>query len=139
MVRAAVRGVPYFHASDFEIRKGGLSFTVDTVRFLRSVFPRKEIWLVLGSDNLKDIFSWKEPRELLRLCRIAVYERPGFPLHRRLVSRTGAVVLEGGLLDLSATLVRRLQQRGRSVRFIVPPGVENYIVRHRLYSAGRRR
>lgn len=138
MVRAAVRGVPRFHASDFEIRKGGVSFTVDTVRFLRSIFPSKEIWLLLGSDNLQDFSTWKSPKDLLSMCRIAVYERPGFPLHRRLVSRTGAVVLEGGLLDLSATLVRRLHQRGRSISFIVPPAVEKYMVRRRLYGLRRR-
>ncbi|MEK6649710.1 MAG: nicotinate-nucleotide adenylyltransferase [Bacteroidota bacterium] len=139
MVRAAVRGVPRFHASDFEIRKGGLSYTVDTVRFLRSVFPRKEIWLLLGSDNLQDFFSWKEPGELLSLCRISVYVRPGFPLDRRLLRRTRAEVIEGGLLDLSSTLIRRLQHRRRSIRFIVPPSVEKYIVRHRLYGVRRRR
>lgn len=94
--------------------------------------------MLLGSDNLQDFSAWKNPQELLSMCRIAVYERPGFPLYRRLVSRTRAVVLEGGLLDLSATLIRRLQQRGRSIRFIVPPAVEKYIVRHRLYGDRQR-
>jgi nicotinate-nucleotide adenylyltransferase len=138
MVRTAIRGSKALHASDLEVRNGGVSYTVDTVRFLSSVFPGKELWLIMGSDNLKDFSSWKEPGELLRLCRVAVYERPGYPVSPRSLKRTKAVVLEGGIMDVSATLLRKLQSRGRSIQFLVPSSVERYIQRHRLYGRGRR-
>lgn len=139
MVRGAVRQAPGIHASDLEVRLGGVSYTVDTLRFLRDIFPHDELWLLMGSDNLNQIDTWKEPEEILHLCRIAVYERPGFPLRKRVLKRTKAQVLEGGLLDLSATIVRRLHGRSRSIRFVVPPPVERYIKRHRLYRPVRRR
>ncbi len=139
MVRAAVRDTPGIVASDLEIRLGGVSYTVDTLRFLNDVFPGVELWLLMGSDNLNQLSTWKQPEDLLRLCRIAVYKRPGFPIRSDVLRRTRARVLEGGALDLSATIVRRLQGRARSIRFIVPPPVERYIARHRLYRPGRKR
>lgn len=139
MLRLAVRGHYGFRVSDAEIRRGGVSYTVDTLRHLRKTHPNATLWLIVGSDNVRDIFSWREPEVILRLCRIAVYERPGFPIRKVILRRTRAQVLEGGALDLSATIVRRLQGRARSIRFVVPPPVERYIERHRLYRPGRKR
>ncbi len=139
MLRLAVRGHRDFRASDVEIRRGGVSFTVDTLRHLRKTHPIATLWLIVGSDNLRDIFSWREPEVILQLCRIAVYERPGFSIRNDVLRRTRARVLEGGALELSATIVRRLQGRSRSIRFIVPPSVERYIARHRLYRPVRKR
>jgi nicotinate-nucleotide adenylyltransferase len=139
MLRLALRDHPEFVASDAEIRRGGISYTVDTLRQLAAEHPAAGIWLIVGSDNLRDLYRWKEPLEILNRCRIAVYRRPGYPLSKTIVRRTKPVVLDGGLLDISATVIRRIEAGSGSIRFLVPSVVERYIRRHRLYRSPTRR
>lgn len=133
MLRLALRDHPEFVASDLEIRRGGVSYTVDTLRQLAAKHPKADLWLIVGGDNLRDLYHWKEPQEILKRCRLAVYVRPGYPVSKHVLHRTQAVVLEGGLLDISATVIRRIEARSGSIRFLVPAVVERYIRRHRLY------
>lgn len=133
MLKLALRNHPEFVASDLEIRRGGVSYTVDTLRQLAVKHPKADLWLIVGSDNLRDLYRWKEPQEILKQCRLAVYVRPGYPVSKQILHRTHAVVLEGGLLDISATVIRRIEARSGSIRFLVPAVVERYIRRHRLY------
>lgn len=133
MLRLALRGHSAFVASNWEVRRGGVSYTIDTLRQMTAKYPKAEIWLIVGSDNLRDLFHWKEPLEILKRCRVAVYCRPGYPLSKHVVRRTNAVVLDGGLLDISATVIRRIEAHSGSIRFLVPAAVERYIRRHRLY------
>jgi nicotinate-nucleotide adenylyltransferase len=139
MTRLAVRGHRGFRASDVEVRRGGVSYTVDTLRQLRRSHPKAALWLIVGSDNFREIYSWREPDALLQMCRLAVYRRPGFPISAAVRRRTAVVVLEGGSLDISATVIRALQGRTRSIRFLVPPAVESYLRKHRLYRPANRR
>lgn len=139
MLRLALRGYPEFVATDLELRRGGISYTVDTLRQLAAKHPNSALWLIVGSDNLREFFRWKAPLEILKRCRIAVYVRPGYPISKDVVRRTKAVVLDGGLLDISATVIRRVEAHSGSIRFLVPPPVERYIRRHRLYHRPRKR
>ncbi len=138
MLKAAVRGHRGYRASDIEVKRGGVSYTVDTLRTLAERNPGAKFWLIIGSDNLRDLYTWKDPKGILDLCNIAVYERPGYPMPAALLRRTNATVLRGSSLEISATIIRRLEQRRSSIHFLVPPSVERYIRRHRLYRPVRR-
>ncbi len=139
MVRLAVAGNPAFDASDIEISRGGASYTVDTLSALRSG-GLEEPWLVLSSEALVLLPSWREPQRILELARLAVVPRDGFdPLGPDWVRAhfPGAAdrvrFLPGPLLPISGSVVRRRAHVGRSVRYLVPDAVAAYIADHRLY------
>lgn len=145
MVELAVADNPHFHACDCEIRRNGATYTVDTLRELRSAYPdATELYFIVGSDVLCQFHRWKEPEVILALCRLAVIERPGSPangteaLAEKFPSAvdSGAVVtLAGPRVDFSASELRRILAAGQSARYQIPDAVAQYIREHDLYRA----
>jgi len=144
MVRAAVRGCPYFEASDMELRREGVSYTVDTLKELkRSVGARARLFFIVGTDTLPELPTWKNVREVASLCTFAVAARPGKGLSRidalakvigrDAVRRMRRAVLQIPQIGISSTDIRKRVRSGRSVRYLVPKAVAAYIQRHRLY------
>ena len=143
MVKLAVADNPHFHVCDCEVRRGGATYTVDTLRELRSAYPDAvEFHFIAGSDVLPQFHRWKEPDAILALCRLAVIERPGGPpdamaaLGERFQSAiaNGAVVsLAGPSVDFSASELRRILAAGQSARYQIPDAVGQYIREHHLY------
>ncbi|MFQ5906968.1 MAG: nicotinate (nicotinamide) nucleotide adenylyltransferase, partial [bacterium] len=79
MVKLAIDGNPGFGASDIEIKKGGKSYTIDTLREVSSTFGRRRrIFLLMGVDQLNTIGTWRHPEEIIELCTILAMRRPGF-------------------------------------------------------------
>lgn len=132
MLRLAVKGNSSFSVSAIELERKGVSYTVDTVAEMQKEFPDSELFLIVGSDNLLDFQSWKSPREILAMARLAVYERsstkptPGSTL-------PPAIRLSGATIDISSSAIRTRIRQGKSVRYQVPDAVENYIKKHKLY------
>ena len=159
MVRLSIAGNPSFDLSDIEGRRGGKSYSVDTLRALRSERPDDELFFIIGSDSFIDFGSWHEYATIFSLCNIVVVERPGAPVaapdnalpvsiahefcyyaaEKRLAHRSGYSIyyLEGVPLDISSSAVRELARLGRSVRYLVPEAVEHYIKEQRLYANAR--
>jgi nicotinate-nucleotide adenylyltransferase len=139
MVRLAIAGNPRFRASDLELRRGGKSYTVETLAELknRHRLERDNLFLVLGGDNLADFSSWRDPAEINRLCRIVVADRPDAEYTGRIPGYiTDLIRVDTPLMHFSATDIRNRLASGRSIRYLVPPAVERYIERHHLYRAG---
>jgi nicotinate-nucleotide adenylyltransferase len=141
MVELAIGGTQGLEASDVEIRRGGVSYTVDTVRELRRRFgSRVEIWLLLGMDAYLDSPRWKDLGTLVRECHFGVACRPGYRSPARsgvAPSRTRFVGITA--VDVSSTDVRRRLRAGKSIRYLVADPVRAYIGRHGLYNGRRRR
>lgn len=131
MTRRAVRGDKRFICSDLEVRRKGVSYTVDTVRAIQRLFPDAELFLLIGSDSLEMFPSWKEPRGILKMARLAVYDRPGIGAKGK--GRRRVVSVTGPLMGISSSSIRTLAGQGKSIRFLVPASVERYIRIHRLY------
>lgn len=152
MTRLAAAANPRFEVADLEILRPGPSYTVDTLRELRDRFGGTEPWFLLGVDALATLDRWREPQRILELASLAVAPRPGFPgdpfdalpaalatAYRRgergLVHGSGRELRSIPLceLDISSTDLRRQIARGRSIRYLVPDTVIEYIEEHRLY------
>jgi len=137
MVRLAIEGNPHFELSDVEMAKGGISYTVETLRYLKAhQFQRAELFLIIGSDNLIDLPNWHQPEKLFKYSRVLVVPRPGYdpdtadPRFRKLIHW-----VEAPRLEISATEIRQRVQRGESIRYLVPQAVEEYIRKHGLYKS----
>ncbi|MFQ5537023.1 MAG: nicotinate-nucleotide adenylyltransferase [Gemmatimonadota bacterium] len=139
MVRAAAEADPRFQADDEEIRRGGVSYTVDTLRALRARWPGARLFLILGADQVKELPGWKEPEEVLRLAVPAVMDREGFSALEVAPDLPGmerAVAVPVTRVDVSSTLVRERAAAGEDIADLVPPGVLEIIRREGLYGVG---
>jgi len=120
-----------FEPSERELAREGPSFTVDTIRALRREQPEDEIFLIIGSDTVRDLPSWRDSAELFAQCSVVAVNRPGEP--RPAALPAGVTWVDGPGLAVSATDVRRRVKEGRSVRFLVPDAVADYVAKRRLY------
>ena len=131
----------HFSVSEVETGREGPTYTVDTLRLLRQQLPDDpEILFIVGEDSAQSISNWHEPKEILASCSLVVVERPdveGFDLQNLDALHPGSaqrtVVIKGLDLDISGTEVRRRCAAGLTLAGWVPPRVERYIVRHKLY------
>ena len=135
MTRLAIAGEPGFELCPVEEGRPGPSYTVDTLGELKSMFPGAALYLVIGSDQYRDVSGWHRPQLLARLARVVVMSRPGverpalFPGHDpRRVLFTPIIPVA-----ISAAAVRARLAKGRSVRYMLPVRVARYVRRHRLY------
>jgi nicotinate-nucleotide adenylyltransferase len=156
MVRLAIAGNPSFRVSPIEIERGGRSFSVDTLRALRTRLPRARFAFILGIDAFREIATWKDFRSIFTLCDLVVTSRPPVhaaalraalpvavrsefcyrPASRTLEHRTGNQIVFQRLsdLDVSASALRDRLLHHQSIRYLVPTSVERYITRHGLYA-----
>ncbi len=134
MVRAVTDGVEGQVVSDLELAREGPSYTVDTLRALRSEYPDVDPVLILGADQFAELSTWREPEEVARLARLWVLERegenprdvdPGVN-----VQWTSAHVSR---VDVSSSEIRRRIREGEPFRHLVPKGVAEVIEREGLY------
>jgi len=146
MVALAVAGNPFFEASDIELRRGGVSYTVETIAELRRENPNDGLFFIIGADTLPELASWHKIEELVGLCRLLIGTRPGhalrweplkevLPQQRIRELRSGVVISTP--IGISSTCVRTRIREGRSIKYLVPREVEEYIVEHSLYAEAR--
>lgn len=156
MTRAAVAGLPGFVVSDVEIRRGGPSYTLHTVREFQSAEPAVDWLFVMGADSFAEVSTWHRYRELLEACDFVLLPRPGTATapappegldiekeEPHCYSWTGeSYLLPGGrkllcptlpALDISSSSIRQKVAGGMSIRGLVPPEVERYLAANRLY------
>jgi nicotinate-nucleotide adenylyltransferase len=136
MTRLAVSRHDAFDVSDVEIRRGGVSYTLDTLIALSEsgMDVGNDLFLIMGSDSLMDLRNWKDPVEILKRARLLIAARRG-------VDDTGvepwvrnkSVFVETPLVDISSTEIRRRIRSGLSIRFWVPEPVESVIRSRGLY------
>lgn len=130
MVELAIAEEPGFALERCELERPGPSYTVDTLRHLRETEPDSAFTLLLGSDAARELDDWHEASALPELARIVVFGRPG---SRPPASSLVASVLEIPAIGISSTEIRERVRQGRSIRYLVPRAVADYIEAERLY------
>ena len=144
MVRLAVAGNEAFEVSDIELRREGASYTIDTIQELQRRFGAgAELHFIIGSDTVRELPTWHRVGELLRLCEFVIGARPGHEARVRehlsgILSDEELSALEARtvtirLIQISATDIRERVRSGRSIRYLVPSAVEEYIAKRGLY------
>jgi nicotinate-nucleotide adenylyltransferase len=134
MTRLAVKNNLYFDVSDIEIRRGGKSYTIDTVRSFKSSYPGDNFFLLIGVDQLIEFHTWREPEEILNTISVVVFNRPPFDIsmaRREYIQMTKFIRVPD--IEISATEIRNRIRAGRSIRYFVPDEVELYIRKNNLY------
>jgi len=132
MLRLAVADRPEFEVSDRELRRGGPSYTADTIEALAALYGEAAWWLVLGTDALADFGRWRSPQRILAQCRLAVAERPGdgFEMVLPTLSEACRQQLDPvpiPPLAVSSSNLRADLAAGRSIRYLVTDSVLAYV------------
>jgi nicotinate-nucleotide adenylyltransferase len=139
MVVLAIAGRDGFEASSMELERRGPSYTIDTLKELRRrLGDEAELFFITGADAVTEILTWKQPREIVKLCELIAATRPGADL-----SSLGKVVgpeimahvhqMEWPGMNVSSTMVRERVASGLGTGDLTPPAVAAYIVENGLY------
>ncbi|TYP78061.1 nicotinate-nucleotide adenylyltransferase [Paenibacillus methanolicus] len=139
MTMLATEPEPRFRVLDMELRRGGVSYSVDTARELASRHPRHEFAYIIGSDRVNDLAKWHRIEELAASVRFIGLERPGEPLPdpSALPSFLQRRIEFAPMphIDISSTDIRARATSGLSIRYYVPDSVYFYIQRNGLYES----
>lgn len=141
MVEMSIRNNKYFKVSRVEIERAGPTYTIDTLRILHSLFPEQELHFITGTDALRELFTWREPEEIIKLARIIGASRPGYESHGLLKSiyrkypftMNKISQLEIPALAISSTDIRSRVHKKRSIRYLLPDEVRLFIKENKLY------
>ena len=126
MVQLAIEDEEDFEATDIELKRPAPSYTVDTLRELRTLHPHDKFVLLIGADNVAKFDTWREPDEIRKLADIAVLDRAdGTVSHQWPVVRRQ--------IDISSTDIRARAAAGRSIRYLTPDSVCDYIAARGFY------
>jgi len=121
MLRKAVEWDRRFEISDFELRQGGVSYTIDSVRHFRTLYPQDRLFWIIGGDQLPQLHLWKEIGELARLIEFIFLERPGYPVKARAdIPGLRLHRCDGHLLAISSTELRERTRAGLSLDYFIP-------------------
>jgi nicotinate-nucleotide adenylyltransferase len=134
MLRAAIEWDKRFEISDVELRRGGVSYTIDSVRHFSALYPNDQLYWIIGGDQLPKLHLWKDIAELAKLVEFIFLERPGFPVKAQ-PSIPGLRLhrCDGHLLAISSTELRERTRRNLSLDYFVPHKAIVYIKDHGLY------
>jgi len=133
MVQLAIQDNPNFEVLDLELKRKGPSYTVDTLRVLKDAYTQTQFHLILGIENLKHIHTWRNPEGIFKLSKVVFISRPGATLNKTHKWLNYSRLLAVKEIDISSTDIRERLRKGKSIRYMVPEKVLQYIQRHNLY------
>jgi len=136
MLEIAVEGNPHFDISDNEIKRGGISYSIDTIRYIKKKYDlkRDELYFLIGSDILKNFYNWREPLKILEECQVIIALRPGFKpssVPNWILSEIQFANIPR--FELSATQIRKRWKEDKTIRYMVTQPVWEFINKNSLY------
>ena len=133
MTVIATASNPRFTVSRVDLDRSGVTYTVDTLRDLKTERPDAELLFITGADAIAQILTWKDADELFAMAQFVAVTRPGHALSVDGLPGDRVHVLEVPAMAISSTDVRARERAGQPVWYLVPDGVVQYIAKHRLY------
>lgn len=131
MIRLAIKGNLHFEVSDFEIKREGKSYSIETVAYLRDHFSRgTKFYFIIGSDLLPTLHTWRRIEEVQKIVSFVAVNRAGFEEKKSKVN-VKLITIPG--LQTSSSYVRQRITSGKTVRYLVPDNILKYIERKKLY------
>ena len=133
MARAAIKGEAQFSLSDCEIKRGGKSYSIDTVRYFRELRPKAELFWIIGADSLSTLHTWKDIKEILKIASFIAVNRPGCKqVKPKAGIKINQVMMPG--VEISSSDIRRRLKAKKSIRYLTTDPVIRYILKKNLYA-----
>lgn len=134
MVKLAVQNNKRFAIADIELERKGPSFSWETIQYFTRRHPKDPIYFILGIDSLLKIDAWKGKRKVLDLCNFIAATRPGYRIKdipSSIRKKIKLIKIPG--VDISSSQIRKRVKAGKSIKYLLPPKIEEYIYKYRLY------
>lgn len=132
MTEIAIEGNPAFTVSAIELDAKKKSYSVDTLREFKKFYgDAAQFYFITGSDLLKDLFSWKDVKDIFKMSKFIVANRPGYPV-KDVPEEVETVVITP--IEVSSEDIRKRLKERRSIRYLVPENVRQYIIKRKLYA-----
>ncbi|RYD03443.1 hypothetical protein N752_19890 [Desulforamulus aquiferis] len=141
MARMATATNKYFEVSTIELEREGPSYTIDTVVAIQEIYDVDKVYFITGADAVLEILTWKEAERLLSICNFVAATRPGYDLNKLAENLKplpkdvfkNIIPLEVPALSISSTDIRNRVREGRSIKYLLPEPVEEYIRNNNIY------
>lgn len=141
LVNIAIKGYDYFNSEDYEINKEGISYTYESLEYLKSIYFESDLFFIVGSDSFVNFNKWKNIGHIFKNAVIIVYLRENS--HKDIVIKlkeyyidiyNGRIeIFDGGIIDISSTRIRYMINNGEDISGLVNKDVYNYIIKNHLY------
>ncbi len=135
MVKLAIAGNNSFDVSRIEIDRDGGSYTIITIKQLQVFYEKAELYLIIGSDSFNEIGIWKDSKEILQIVPLIVMKRPGYEKINKKIIETAKEVkfTDNPLIGISSSMIRDNIKNNKTIKYLVPVKVEDYIKKKGLY------
>ena len=142
MIDLAISDYPYMESSDLELRRGGITYTIDTIKELRDIYPDKKIYFIIGGDSLAWLDKWVKADELFKLTTFIAFSRHDISYDKAVLEKerilalypyADIIVMEEQVPDISSSYIREAIKSGDSVEGMLPESLIEYIVSNSLY------
>ncbi len=133
MLNLAIAGESRFCVDRYEIEKGGVSYSLDTVRYFERLYPKADLYWIIGADQFERLAVWQRIDELVAIIRFLVFARSGYQMVIPSISGLRFERIERSLMSESSSHIRAQLAGGRSICGLVPEAVEAFILAHELY------
>lgn len=134
MVQCAIAGHPQFQVLDYELKQGGMNYTVDTARWLKAQWPQREFYWIIGADQVAQLPAWRSIATIFEYVDFIVLQRPGYTFSQPVeLPRDKIHRVAGHCIDISSSEVRQRIAAGKCVSFFLSESVRNYINKYSLY------
>ena len=139
MTHIAIEGNEHFIDDDFEINRSEKSYTANTLEYLKEKYPDDELFFIVGEDSLEDLPTWYEPKRILEMCSLLVFPRKSrktlMGTLNKMTDKFGKRILpiSAPVIGLSSTEIRNRIRDGKTVKYMIPDRVIEYIKQHNLY------
>jgi len=132
MARLAIKGNPFFEISDFEVKKLGTSYTIDTLHHFKRHYNREaRLFFIIGGDTLPQLKNWRYIEDIFKIATFIVVNRPG---QFKKVNGIPYISVTMPGIDISSSYVRRCIAKGKTIKYFVFENVASYIKKHNLYT-----
>lgn len=129
MLKLAIEDNSHFGIEDYEVKHGGISYSIETIKALKQLHPENQYYFIIGADMVEYLPKWYQIDELIKLVQFVGVKRPGFSLK----SPYPLMWVDVPEVGISSTLIRQKIHHGCSIKYLVPKKVEEYIQRKELY------
>lgn len=135
MIRLAIANHADFQLSEIEVVREGISYTFDTIKIFQELYPAGEMVFLMGADSLRELHTWHKPEQLVKMIKTVVFPRPSVDLDQVDPFFFDHIdFINAPLIGISSSEIRQNVRSERSIRYLVPDSVAEYIQENRLYN-----
>ena len=135
LVSKAIENDFRMKASDIEFHLPKPSYTVTTLAYLKEKYPEHEFVIIIGSDSFQNLSKWKNFEIIVNNYQLIIYKRPGFEVENNIGAKI--LIMNAPLLEISATYIRDLIKKNKSIKYLVPENIEEEIKTNRFYNQNK--